>query len=271
MPDKEKNKKAACCGSTPKKIIISLISLLVVGAVVLYLNLGSIVKTVAEKVGSETLGVAVNIGSIDISAKHKSVVVKGISIANPEGYSKPHAMTIGMVNIAMDSFSKELLVFNDVSVKDSELFLEVGSNGTNLSALQDNLKKDKAPSAPKEPSGKEPPKVILKHFLLSGAELHPTVTLVGGELSSVKVPDIKLTGIGVKKNGILAREAIAQIWEAVSSAAIEASAGAGFLQGLSPDIMKDMGVPTGLLDEAGKVLEDATGDISKGIRGLFGD
>ncbi len=255
-----KNKEKST--SSVKKIVFAVLALLVIGFVALYLNLGSIAKTIAEKVGSETMGVKVSIGKIDIDGIEKSVTISNIKIANPDGYSKPYAMKLGLINIALDSFSKELLVFNDVSVKDAEIFLEVNKNGTNLSALKKYIDQNTSTStdAKKEvKASTEAPEVILKHFLLSGTQLHPTVTLIGGDLKTVTLPDIKLTGVGEKQGGTSARSVIAKLWTKISSTAIKSSTSAGFLQGISTDSLKNIAGDT----------EKSLNKASESLKGLF--
>lgn len=267
MAEEQKKK---CC--TTKKIALVAILVLLGAGAFIYMNMGSIAKTIAEKVGSETLDVKVSISSIDINLSDKSVLVSGLSIANPSEFKKPHAMKVESIRIAMDSFSKELLVFNDVSVKGSELFLEVTPKGTNLSALKKNIDQGKkAPKEEKESSSKAPaPKVVLKHFLLANAQLHPSQTLISGtDMKDVTLPDIKLTGIGVKQNGVLAREAIGQIWDAISKAALKASSSAGLLEGMSADSLKDLSSTMGVSNLGGST--SGTLDKAKdGIKSLFG-
>lgn len=258
-------------GSAIKLIVAAIAGLVVIVGVVAFMNLGSIVKTMAEKVGSETLGVKVAIGSIDIDLQGKSVTVHNISIGNPKGYSKPNAMKIEMVNIGMDSFSKELLVFKDVTVKGSELFLEVNNKGTNLSDIKKNIKPAQKTPAKSSARGQQTPKVILKRFTLSYAVLHPTVTLAGGDLKDVKIPTIMLKGIGEKENGVLAREAIAQIWNAITNKAVDASANAGMLQGMSPEGLKDMSGVVKLPKDIGGDTGGAVDKATQGLKGLFGN
>jgi len=260
--------------SITKKISLIVLAILVLGGGYIYMNMGSIAKTIAERVGSDTLGVKVSIASIDISIKDKSVLVSGLSIANPKGFKKPHAMKVESINIAMTSFAKELLVFKDVSVKGTELFLEVTQNGTNLSALKKNIDGGKkAPKEEKETHGSKAsaPKVVLKHFLLANAQLHPSQTLISGtDLKDVTLPDIKLTGIGERQNGVLAREAIGQIWDAISKSAIRASAKAGLLDGMSADSLKDltgtMGLPSNIGGGASQTLDKA----KDGLKNMLG-
>jgi len=259
----DENRKKTMFGF--KKAIGFLFALFIVGAVALYLNLGSIVKNFAETVGSETLGVKVTIGSLDLDPRNKTVTIRNIRVANPQGFSKPYAMKIGLVNIAMDSFSKDLLVFNDVTLKDSELFLEVSDKGTNLSALKENIGKNKpAPTqTAKDKTAKDettPPKIILSNFLLNNAQLHPSVTMAGKDLKTITLPDVKLTGIGQNTNGAPASDVIAQIFGEVTSTALMASAQAGMLEGMSEAVLKDMKLPA-------DTLEDRT----RGLGGFFGN
>jgi hypothetical protein len=249
------------------KTILSIAMLAVlVGGVLVYQNVGSLVKKTAEVIGSETLGVAVKINKVDVNFQSKSVLVYGIKVANPDGYAEPYAMKVALVSINADTLSKDLLSMTSIKVDQAEVFLEVNDEGTNLSSIKDNIK-----TKPKKASAESSsaPKVIIKKFALTDTKLHPKVTLVGKAMDTVTIPDFQVTGIGVKENGVVAQEAIATIWSELSQKALNASASAGFLQGLSPDRLKDI---TGSLSFTGSLKENETLNQAKdSIKGLFGN
>jgi len=244
------------------------VALIFGGGVYLFMNFGSIAKNVTERVASDTLGVKVSIASLDVSLADKSASVKGLRIGNPDGFSKPHAMSIDNISVALNSVSRELLSFKDIEVGDTKVFLEVKEGGTNLQAIKDGMKT--APSEPKaEPKAEgeaAPLKVIIDRFALTNAQLHPSVTLLSEQdLKPIVVPDIILTGIGQKENGVLAREAIAQIWSQVAKTMNRAAGNAGFLQGLSADALKDMG-----LSQVEQIKDRVKGEISGGVEKITG-
>ncbi len=220
--------------------------LLVAGGAYLYMNMDAIAKQITEKVSSNALGVPVHVGKMNISLEDKKIVVSNINITNPKGYKKPNAITINKIEVAGESFSKELLVFSRIIVDGTNVNLEVGNKGSNLGDLKNNIGGEKASTA-KYPEKKEKPKdskkiskgkgedikVVVKKFSLTSAKLNPSVELLGGDIASVTVPDINLHGIGKKENGILAEEAIAQIMDAVLRKFNSYANSAGFLKGIS--------------------------------------
>lgn len=204
-------------------------ALLVVVIFFAIMNLGSIVEGVAEKVGSAALGVEVAIGDVDISLADKRVTVENISIANPKGFDEDYAMKIGLINIQAKELSGKLVHFADVTLRDTEIFLEVTSRGNNLSALSDGIKKssDSAKKETSESSKKEAPKVIIDKFLLAGAKLHPAITLVKTKSSAITLADIRITNIGKSSGGADAAKVISDIVSKISVAAIEMSSSSG--------------------------------------------
>lgn len=222
--------------------------ILVVGVTYLYVNMDSLAKKLTEQIASETLGVPVHVGAMDIILEDLKVVVSDIRIENPKGYTNLNAITIKTIIIDADSFSKDLLTFARISVDGTHVNLEVDSNGTNLGDIKNNVnaRPVKKPSADNSngTSGHDAIKVIVKKFSLTGAQISPSVTLLGGRLATITAPDIHLTGIGQKENGILAEEAIAQIMDAVLQKFNKSANGAGFLEGVSLEMLNTMGIST---------------------------
>ncbi len=244
------------------------------GGLFMYLNFGQLAKNITEKVASEALGVKVTIASLDVSLPQQKIEVRGLRVANPEGYSDPHALSVQSAAIKIGSMSKELIVFDDISVIGAHINLEVNQNGTNLNDIKKNVAAGKKPKAKSEAPAKDvsqstPVKVVIKNMLVGDTKLTPRVLLIDGEGSAVIVPDIRLTGIGQKQNGILVRDAIGQVWDGVTKAATKSASGAGFLEGVSSDALKDMGA--GKLQGLKDTLSNDIDELGSGIKGLFGN
>ena len=117
-------------------------------------------------------------------------------------------------------------------------------------------------------------KVIIRKFSLTDAQVNPSITLLNGDLASVKAPDINIIGIGEKENGALSQEVIAQIMNIVLEEFNQTANSAGFLKGLSLDMLNDIGVSTG--EVFNKNLKDSySKEVDKfkkgfdGIKGMF--
>jgi len=227
--------------------------LLVAGAMYLYVNMNTLAKDMAEQVASNAMGVAVSIGDMDIQLDEQKVVVNNITVANPDGYKNPNAIEISNVTVAMESWSQDLLTFAMVGVNGTKVDLEVRPQGTNLGDIKKNIEARSKTVVGAEPtadqvaevqSNKQPIKVIVRDFTMSGAQITPSVTLLKTDFQPLMAPDIHVSGIGEKENGVLAREAVAQIMNYVLQVYNKSANTAGFLEGLPLDVMNSIGVST---------------------------
>lgn len=255
---------------TTSKSIMTITSLALAlmfgGGVYVLMNLGSIAERMAERIGTDTLGVAVEIGALEISLPEKKARVRNITIANPAGFTRPHIITIEQLDIALAEVGQSLINFKDITATGTEVFLEVDRGTTNLHALREGLK----PADPAAAEENAPVKVILQRLSLSDIQLKPSVTLVSQQdLDTVVAPDIVLTGIGEKENGILAQEALAQIVADIAKRMNRTAGRAGFLEGLSTEVIRDMGI-----SQVEAIKDRARGEIDRlkdSVKGVFGN
>lgn len=254
-----KAKKSALPG-----VIAGLFVLLIIGGVVLYMNLGNVAKSLSETIGSETLGVPVKIAKMEIVPHEKRIEVDGLKIGNPSGYKNAQSMSVDRILVIADSLSQDLLVFNEIAIEGTNLNLEVTEKGTNFSDLQKNIKPKT--SADQTTASGKPIKVIIKKLTLNGATLNPSVTMLSNEIKPVTMPDIKLTGIGQKTNGVLVSEAVAQILDHVTKVATQTASRQGLLQGMDAAALKDLSGQMHIDTGAGKALLDNATDSVKGLK-----
>lgn len=256
-------------------LLSALVVLVVAGGVYIYMNMGQLAKQMSEKIASDSLGVSVTIGDMDISLEERKVVVRDIRIANPSGWKKPEAMRIDSITVAAESFSKELLTFALVDVRGTIVNLEVGANGTNLTDLRDNAMRTLSIRQAHQGNDikSQQIKVILKTLDIAETQVNPSVVLVDKDLAFVMVPEIRLQGIGVKEGGVLAQDAIAQVMNQILPRIAQAANKAGFMEGLSLDQLNQIGVDKIDVFQQ-KVQENFHEDVDqfkKGIKSLFGD
>lgn len=241
------------------------------GGAYLYTNLSLIAKRITQNVATQALGVPVTIDTMIVSIPEKSVMVKGLKVANPKGFKAPYAMRADEIRIDAESFSKELLIFKDIKIIGVHTDLEVQTSGTNFGAIKDNLAKKKTESAaaPSKAAG-QAVKVIIRDLEIGAATLQPRVLLLGDTMDPITIPALRLRGIGQKTNGILAKDAIAQVWSKFSSVLSDKALGAGYLKGLSADNLKREGVKR-IQNVIEENVPDAVRALEGGVRGLFGN
>ncbi|MEM6781620.1 MAG: hypothetical protein AAF569_07130 [Pseudomonadota bacterium] len=239
--------------SNPVKFIFMVLGLVILmGGIFVYLNFGDLTKRAAERIASNALGVTVKISSLDISLTDKKVTVNGLKIGNPPGYKKPYAMTSERINIGLNTASKELIDFKNIQVEGSVVNLEVTEKGTNLN----DLKKLAQAKPQKESMGSETIRVIVQNMVIGASTLNPSVTLLGGDLGTINIPSVRLSGIGRKENGVLARDAITQIITKYMSVAEKEANQAGYLKGVTKEVEK---------------IEKVVDDVKKDFKVIFGD
>lgn len=229
------------------KKIIALLLILGAGAY-LYMNLGDIVTKTAEKIASDALGVAVNIGSIDVSLSDKKVTVHSVEISNPPGYRNAHAVTTKTIAIGLKTASKELIDFKDIVVKGSVVNLEINEHGMNLVDLKNLANRKKQ----KESVGSKQVRVIVQNMVIEASTINPSITLIDRKILPIQMPAVTFSNIG-QGSGVKAGDAVVQILTKYLSSAERAAREANMLDG----------VPG--FGEVEKVIDD----VAKGLKDLF--
>lgn len=244
-----------------RKIILIVVAVLVVaiGAGVAFLssNLDSIVKKVIETVGTEVAGVKVSVGDVKISLSEGKATIAGLTVANPPGFSAPHAFKLGAIAVALDtgSLTANPIVIKDISVAAPEVTYEMGaSGGSNIDAIQRNVAAKTAggSAADKKAADKgEEKKLVIDRLAISRGTVN-LATAIPGVKSSATLADIVLTGIGRKSGGASAGEVAKQVMDALTKSALSAG--------------KSMGI--GSMGDA--VKGAVPGDAGGALKGVFG-
>lgn len=234
---------------------------LLFGGIFLYMNFGSIAKSMTEKIATRTLGVTVSISQMDISLQEKKAMVRGVRIANPSGYDAGHSVYLKGVEVELGGITEELITINRIVIDSSDINVEAKEGGINL----DKIRKYAKTQAPKKDPNAPQRKVIIKRFELEGAAIHPIIKQAGSNLPDVNLPPLTMTGIGQKTNGVLASEAISQIWSHVSQKATQTALQSGVLDNLSSDALKKLGV-----ESTGGLKDQIMNDVGGSINGLLG-
>ena len=239
-------------------------ALLFGGGVYIVMNLNTLAKPITERIARNALGVDVSIGSMDIDLKAKRVSVKDIEIDNPSGFSKPHIITIDQADVALITAGTSLINFDLIDVSGVDAYLEVKESGTNLQALQKSI----AAQASSKEEAENTMQVIIDTLTMDGMTLHPSVTLLETQdFKTIKVPDLRLSGIGERQNGVLAKQAVAQGVQELTQSFSAAASREGLYQGLSPEVLKEMGNTQ--LDALKNSVNEEINNAADQIKGLF--
>jgi uncharacterized protein involved in outer membrane biogenesis len=256
------------------RIALALLILLVLAVVAVGLFLDAGVKRGIETVGPMLTKVSIKLDSVNLHVLSGSGTIKGLLVGNPEGYKTPTAIQVGTASLALSpgSVLSDKVVIKSINVQAPEITYETNLKESNLSKILDNLQEAtgggtteaqpkgeaKKPAEPKE--AKAGKKLQVDDFLISGAKLHISLTVLGGKSATVPLKDIHLTGLGQGPDGITAGEVIKKALQAIQQQAAEAAGS------LAADIGKGA---ADLTKGAAKGVGDAAGSVTKSIGDLF--
>jgi len=246
-----------------KKIIISIAVIGVVAvialAVILTLSLGSIVKKGVETVGPQITRTEMKLDSASVSVFSGSGALKGFTLGNPEGYKTPSAIKFGEASVGVRPASvlSEKIHVTHVRVIAPEITFE-GALGAknNLSKILENVEAatsgGQAEPVPgdkskPEPAGGAAKKLQVDDFLISGAKVSVSMTMLGGKSLTVPIPDIHFTNLGAGPEGITAGELTKKVLSQITKETLEAVQKA--------------------VSDLGKQATEAVTDVTKGAAG----
>ena len=253
-----------------KKVILIVLAVLVaaIGAALYYVftNLDAIVKAAIEKAGSQTTQTAVRVDKVRIDLTDGAGIISGLSVANPKGFDAPHAFLLGAVETRIDlkSLTKGPIIIDKVIIRKPQVFYEMTKDREgNLNALQKNIGAATAGSggADKTAAKSTEPKLIIRHFQLSGAALDANVVPLNKKYM-LKLPTIDLKNLG-GKNGATPSEISRQVLDTLTKQALAEVKRAGIdakVQALKSEAQKK-------LDAEKRELQDKTKDKFKNLLG----
>lgn len=213
-----------------KKFLLILLTIIIVlagGICGLYLNLESIVKASVAKYGSQLTGTEVALDGFRLSLRKGEAELKGLRIANPEGYQTPQILSLGSVYVRLDmrSLLKPVIVVEEIRIANPEIAYELKSVAHNnvsdlLAAVNKNAAAAAKPAADqtdatragtakpavssggsaKSATSSGGKKVIINALNITGGKVSLGATFGGkGAAASVPLPAVTLKDIGREK------------------------------------------------------------------------
>jgi len=250
-------------------LVIVLVVLVIVAMIVAGLFLGNIVKLGMEKVGPEITQVTIKVDAVHLSLLTGGAKIEGLVVGNPEGYKTPQAISVGVVAVGVNPASvlSDKIVVRSVEVRNPEITFEGNPFGANnLTKIRDNVSgtsaagQKPATNQTAQPASTPGKKLEVDDFLITGAKVHVSITGMGGQETTVPLPDIHLTDMGKGTDGITAADLTKRVLDALTASTIKAVANSA----------SDLG--KGAVDlgkGAGKTATENVNKITKGLGGLF--
>lgn len=249
-----------------RKILIGagvLVTVIIGAAVFLLSSLDTIVKKVIEDVGSQVTGVKVSVGTVKISLSEGKGSISGLTVANPPGFSSDPAIKLGEIVMALDtgSLNKNPILVKDITVASPFVAYEMAAGGSNIDAIQKNLKAFSAKQGaggkaePAKPASKEEEKkLVIERLAITGGQVKLAAGGIPGAEGTAKLTDIVLTNIGKDGGGASSAQVAQKVMDSLVNGALKSATSFGNLLG-------------GVGDKAKALVP---GDAGGAIKGLLG-
>jgi hypothetical protein len=202
--------------------------IVIVAALALAFCLDGIVKRGVEQIGPKITKVSINLDEVRIGLLTGSARVKKLVVGNPGGYKAPNAISVGLAEVGVNSFSvlSDKIVVRSIHIESPEITFEGGLGGNNLSQILDNVNGAAQQGGPvsTNSAGKPKPskKIEVDDFLITGARVHVILTGLGGKEMTLPLPEIHLTNLGRGDDGLTPTELTRAVFTAVISSTTKA-------------------------------------------------
>jgi hypothetical protein len=194
-------------------VVVAVVAAIVAGAAYwAYNSLDVIVRVAIEHYGPQIAGVPVHVSGVDLSTADGRGVVHGLEIGSPTGFDAPHAASVGEIRVVVDpaTVREPVVRIRELSVEAPDIIYERGDHGTNLAAIQKNIKgyiaaNGESQSGPAEAKhGRR--KFVVDHLVIRGGHVTMTSPGLRGQGLKFNLPDIRLDDVGRSQGGLTASE-----------------------------------------------------------------
>jgi uncharacterized protein involved in outer membrane biogenesis len=181
-------------------IIAVLIVIIAVGAYFLLSNLNSLIAGVIEKNGSDVTQTDVSVSGVEIALRDGRGSIKGLQVANPDGFQARNAFSLNGITLDIDikSLRENPVVIEEVRIQSPVVNAEVTKNGT--SNIDELRKRIQAYSAGSEKDGKESggsaKRIRIKQFIIEKGSIEVDASALGLETRTITLPEYRLSNIG---------------------------------------------------------------------------
>jgi hypothetical protein len=183
------------------RIFMALVLLFSIALWAGYYYLGSAAKAGIEFAGEAAFKTEVRVDSVTLSPLNGKSSIRGLSIANPAGYSEGPAIALGAIEatVNLGSLFDDTIEIDLLRLAQPQINYETKITRDNLRALLANLPSRDAGSASGDgPAADSTKRVLLRRVEILGPQL--TVSAAVGS-TQVILPDIILTDIGGEDGG----------------------------------------------------------------------
>ncbi|GAB4318742.1 MAG: hypothetical protein Kow0059_12460 [Candidatus Sumerlaeia bacterium] len=271
-----------------------LLAVVVIAAVVVYVQRNAIAKRAIEEVGTFVLRAPVRVAAVRIQPWQGEVELTDLQIGNPEGYKTREAFSVERVHVKADlsSLRSDVLHIFLIEVEAPRVTVEQGFSGNNLLDLAENAQRFQGPGTPEEDTTQRAQrKMVIDKIQVTGAKVGLSAPVLQGRQLNIPLPAVEMTDFGKSSGPITLAQAverfIRELYESILTAArgivpenLLGTLGRG-LDALKTGAGEAAGAVSTATDEtekaikegveqAEKAVKEGTETITEGVKGLLG-
>jgi len=259
-------------------------AVIAVGLLFVVARLDDVVQGVIERRAAALTGTPVHVDGVEIALGEGRATLRGLTVANPPGFTAPNALSLGEVQVRLDlrSLLADPLIIDEIHIVQPHVIYEVNAEGTaNIDVIRSTVEAQRHPGdqpAAAATPGERPPRRrrddsgrrLIIHLLdMREGQVTIDAAAAGGKTRTETLPPFELTAIGVKQGGATPAEvgrvilvAVARdVGVAVAADQLEKAVGKQ-LGGLLGDVIKKGGA--GAIEGGlGGVLDSLLGGKNK--------
>ncbi len=230
-----------------KKIVIAAAAVvLVLAGAVIYVatNLDWIVKRAIEHYGSEATKTAVRVGSVSLRPTKGEGAIKGLTVANPRGFSSSPVFALGLVSLKLEprSVTRDVIVIDDIHIAGTRVLYESDSSGrSNVDALKKNLGSSEG-GQKKDAGGKtrKEPRLRIRRLVIEDSSVEVRAAQLGDKPRTLALRKVELVDIG-GPGGATPEQAAKEVVTAIANEAGKEAATAGAERLLKKELERALG------------------------------
>ncbi len=279
-----------------KKLAIlvgALVVVLVAIVTIVFISIDSIAKAAIVRGSTYALGVQTTLASADIGIFSGEFAMKGLDVANPEGFESDHFLRLdeGFLAVSLRSLRQDTVEVPTLALTGIDINLEKRGGKANYKIIVDNLKRfesgDAGDDGAQAGAGKPGKKFVVREIIIRDINVTVDLMPVGGALTRLEIPieEIRMTDVG--SESMTTAELTDRVIKMILAAIVKNAAH------LPADLVNDLGGALAELGDLGnmtvtetartvaKVVEGlgqggdevgkAIGDAVEGLGGLFGE
>ena len=193
-----------------KKILlgaVALFALLITGAAWwLHANLDSVVQRGIAHYGSQMTQARVSVDAVEIRSTDGVGTIRGLVVGNPSGFRTPHALKVGVIEVALDlhTLPDSVVVIKRIVIDAPDVSYEKGDTQTNFDALVRNITHavGTSSSSSADAGSGSGRKLIVDELVIRNARAQASASALGGRTVSARLPDVVLRDLGRSQGGL---------------------------------------------------------------------